>query len=55
MNTSSKVAIITGAGSGIGLETAKMLAAAGIAVVGVGRDTGKLATLEPIEFQEAPR
>jgi NAD(P)-dependent dehydrogenase (short-subunit alcohol dehydrogenase family) len=41
-----KVAIITGAGSGIGLETAKMLAAEGTAVVGVGRDTGKLATLE---------
>ncbi len=41
-----KVAIITGAGSGIGLETAKMLAAEGVAVVGVGRDTGKLATLE---------
>ena len=41
-----KVAIITGAGSGIGLETAKMLASAGTAVVGVGRDTGKLAALE---------
>jgi NAD(P)-dependent dehydrogenase (short-subunit alcohol dehydrogenase family) len=41
-----KVAIITGAGSGIGLETAKMLAASGVAVVGVGRDTGKLANLE---------
>ncbi len=41
-----KVAIITGAGSGIGLETAKMLAAEGTAVVGVGRDKGKLATLE---------
>lgn len=41
-----KVAIITGAGSGIGLETAKMLADAGTAVVGVGRDTGKLAKLE---------
>lgn len=41
-----KVAIITGAGSGIGLETARMLAAAGVAVVGVGRDTGKLANLE---------
>ncbi len=41
-----KVAIITGAGSGIGLETARMLAATGIAVVGVGRDRAKLATLE---------
>ena len=41
-----KVAIITGAGSGIGLETAKLLHAAGVAMVGVGRDTGKLAALE---------
>ena len=40
------VAIITGAGSGIGLESAKMLAAAGTAVVGIGRDKAKLATLE---------
>ena len=35
-----KVAIITGAGSGIGLETAKLLHKAGVAIVGVGRDTG---------------
>lgn len=41
-----KVAIITGAGSGIGLATAKLLHAAGNAVVGVGRDMGKLAALE---------
>jgi len=41
-----RVAIITGAGSGIGLETAKLLHAGGCAIVGVGRDTGKLATLE---------
>lgn len=41
-----KVAIITGAGSGIGLEAAKLLHEAGCAIVGVGRDTGKLATLE---------
>ena len=42
----TKVAIITGAGSGIGLETAKLLNQAGVAVVGVGRDKGKLANLE---------
>jgi meso-butanediol dehydrogenase / (S,S)-butanediol dehydrogenase / diacetyl reductase len=41
-----KVAIITGAGSGIGLATAKMIHAAGDAVLGVGRDKAKLAALE---------
>ena len=41
-----QVAIITGAGSGIGLETARMLHAAGMAIVGVGRDPAKLAALE---------
>jgi meso-butanediol dehydrogenase / (S,S)-butanediol dehydrogenase / diacetyl reductase len=42
----TRVAIITGAGSGIGLETAKLLHAAGNAIVGVGRDKAKLAKLE---------
>lgn len=41
-----RVAIITGAGSGIGLATARMVHEAGMAVIGVGRDTGKLAALE---------
>ncbi|MEG3143636.1 SDR family oxidoreductase [Sphingomonas sp. RT2P30] len=41
-----QVAIVTGAGSGIGLGTAKMLYDAGMAIVGVGRDPAKLATLE---------
>jgi meso-butanediol dehydrogenase / (S,S)-butanediol dehydrogenase / diacetyl reductase len=41
-----QVAIITGAGSGIGLETARMLHAAGMAIVGVGRSADKLKTLE---------
>lgn len=41
-----EVAIITGAGSGIGLATAKQLHAAGMAVVGVGRDPDKLVRLE---------
>nr|WP_238475383.1 SDR family oxidoreductase [Sphingomonas cavernae] len=41
-----QVAIITGAGSGIGLGTAKMLYDMGMAVVGVGRDPEKLASLE---------
>lgn len=41
-----KVAIITGAGSGIGLATARHLFNMGMAVVGVGRDATKLASLE---------
>ena len=41
-----KVAIITGAGSGIGLATAQLLAEQGFAIVGVGRSKDKLATLE---------
>jgi meso-butanediol dehydrogenase / (S,S)-butanediol dehydrogenase / diacetyl reductase len=40
-----QTAIITGAGSGIGLATAKMLHDAGMAIVGVGRDAAKLETL----------
>lgn len=41
-----QVAIITGAGSGIGLATARMLADMDMAIVGVGRDPEKLAVLE---------
>ncbi len=41
-----QVAIITGAGSGIGLATAKQLFDNGMAIVGVGRDPEKLAALE---------
>jgi meso-butanediol dehydrogenase / (S,S)-butanediol dehydrogenase / diacetyl reductase len=40
-----QVAIITGAGSGIGLATARMLHGAGMAIVGVGRDPARLETL----------
>lgn len=45
MTSEAPVAIITGAGSGIGLETARMLHAQGMAVVGVGRNPDKLAAL----------
>lgn len=41
-----EVAIITGAGSGIGLATAKEMSSRGVAIIGVGRDKDKLATLE---------
>ncbi len=41
-----KVAIVTGAGSGIGLTVSKMLYDMGMAVVGVGRNKDKLKTLE---------
>jgi len=46
MTSDSQVAIITGAGSGIGLETARMLHGQGMAVVGVGRNPEKLAALK---------
>lgn len=49
-----EVAIITGAGSGIGLETAKQLYGMGMAIVGVGRDPNKLAALEN-EINDADR
>jgi meso-butanediol dehydrogenase / (S,S)-butanediol dehydrogenase / diacetyl reductase len=41
-----KTAIITGAGSGIGLGTARKMHGQGFAIVGVGRDEEKLAALE---------
>jgi NAD(P)-dependent dehydrogenase (short-subunit alcohol dehydrogenase family) len=44
--STQQVAIVTGAGSGIGLACALNLGAAGMAVVGVGRDPVKLKTLE---------
>ena len=42
----TQVAIITGAGSGIGFGTAEKLVEAGMCIVGVGRDAAKLAAVE---------
>lgn len=42
-----KVALVTGATSGIGLDVAKKLTAAGAKVVGTGRDQARLAALQP--------
>ena len=41
-----RVALITGASSGIGLATARRFLNAGIAVVGIARDPEKLAAME---------
>lgn len=49
-----EVAIISGAGSGIGFETAKQLYEQGMCVVGVGRSEDKLKTLEN-EINDADR
>jgi NAD(P)-dependent dehydrogenase (short-subunit alcohol dehydrogenase family) len=43
-----QVAIITGAGSGIGLATARHMAAMGMAIVGTGRDAERLKSLEEV-------
>ncbi len=44
----SQVAIITGAGSGIGLGCARKLAEAGMSIVGVGRTPEKLENLDAV-------
>lgn len=41
-----RVAVVTGASSGIGLETARALARQGFRVIGVGRDPARCATAE---------
>lgn len=42
-----KIALVTGATSGIGLDIAKKLTAAGARVIGTGRDQARLAALQP--------
>ena len=39
----NKVALVTGASSGLGAETARLLSRQGATVFGIGRDTGRLA------------
>lgn len=43
-----RIALVTGAGSGIGLATARCFLASGVAIVGVGRSAEKLAKLEQV-------
>ncbi|MFI1356443.1 oxidoreductase [Streptomyces sp. NPDC020898] len=50
MTTDRPVALVTGASSGIGKETALALVAAGFEVVGTGRDTSRVAPLDGVTF-----
>ncbi|MCT9113220.1 oxidoreductase [Streptomyces mirabilis] len=50
MTTNRPVALVTGASSGIGKETALALVAAGFDVVGTGRDTSRVALLGGVTF-----
>jgi NAD(P)-dependent dehydrogenase (short-subunit alcohol dehydrogenase family) len=50
MTTNRPVALVTGASSGIGKETALALAASGFTVVGTSRDTSRVAPLEGVTF-----
>ena len=43
-----QVAIVTGAGSGIGLATARHLSGIGMAIVGIGRDPERLRALDEV-------
>ncbi len=50
MTTGRPVAIVTGASSGIGKETALALVAAGFTVVGTSRDTSRVTPLDGVTF-----
>ncbi|MEU5322768.1 oxidoreductase [Streptomyces sp. NPDC021056] len=50
MTTNRPVALVTGASSGIGKETALALAAAGFNVVGTSRDTSRVTPLDGVTF-----
>jgi NAD(P)-dependent dehydrogenase (short-subunit alcohol dehydrogenase family) len=53
--TGGGTCVITGAASGLGLETAKQLAAAGMAVIGVDRETPRCRAAEETIRAAAPR
>ncbi|MFD9316439.1 oxidoreductase [Streptomyces sp. NPDC060053] len=50
MTTNQPVALVTGASSGIGKETALALVAAGFNVVGTSRDTSRITPLDGVTF-----
>ncbi|WP_406432022.1 oxidoreductase [Streptomyces sp. NBC_00631] len=50
MTTDQRVALVTGASSGIGKETALALLAAGFTVVGTSRDTSRVTPLDGVTF-----
>ncbi|MCX4760173.1 oxidoreductase [Streptomyces sp. NBC_01275] len=50
MTTNRPVALVTGASSGIGKETALALVAAGFNVVGTSRDTSRITPLDGVTF-----
>jgi len=50
MTTNRPVALVTGASSGIGKQTALALVAAGFEVAGTGRDTSRVAPLRGVTF-----
>jgi NAD(P)-dependent dehydrogenase (short-subunit alcohol dehydrogenase family) len=50
MTTNRPVALVTGASSGIGKETALALVAAGFDVAGTGRDTARVTPLDGVTF-----
>src|SRR4051812_47569228 len=50
MTTTRPVALVTGASSGIGKETALALVAKGYDVVGTSRDTSRVGTLRGVTF-----